>query len=86
MPHFPMTDGLTLTGINYRRISYLSTSNVFPNVFYDTQICHASIYYALPYAALSLTIAARNLFEAKRPVEFDKRLQPMTDMNSGSYG
>ena len=30
--------------------------------------------------------AARNLIEAKRPVEYDRRMKPTTDINSGSYG
>ena len=58
----------------------------FTNAFYSTPIHHASVYYTLPYTVPSATIALRNLFEARRPVEFDDRLQPLTDMNSGSYG
>jgi len=35
---------------------------------------------------LLFAVVARNLIEAKRPVEYDKRLVPSTDINSGSYG
>lgn len=35
---------------------------------------------------LPFWIVARKLIEAKRPVEYDIRLQPMTDLNAESYG
>lgn len=39
------------------------------------------------YAELCcLTLGLRTLLEVKRPVEYDARLQPLTDVSAESYG